>query len=53
MSTDWNLIREMMAAVIDSFEQFEAAVKDRVAVCAYVAPTFLLIQKLRRNITTK
>ena len=29
MSTDWNLIREMMAAVIDSFEQFEAAVKIR------------------------
>ena len=25
MSTDWNLIREMMAAVIDSCEQFEAA----------------------------
>src|ERR1700730_14007818 len=29
MSTDWNLIREMMAAVIGSFEQFEAAVKIR------------------------
>ncbi|MND07042.1 hypothetical protein D3C83_288000 [compost metagenome] len=41
------------ATAIASSKLFEAAVKDSVAVWGYVAPIFLLIQKLRRNMTMK